>query len=42
MTEPNRFSIKVHGRHCRIRTRDPGLAGMGTQHYKAPEMRTEP
>lgn len=40
MTESKRFSIEVHGRHCRIRTRAPELAGMGTQHREAPEIRT--
>lgn len=42
MTEPNRFSIEVHGRQCRIRTCDPELAGMGTQHYEAAEIRMKP
>ncbi len=42
MTEPKRFSIEIHGRHCRIRTRAPELVGMGTQRYEAPEARTEP
>ena len=42
MTESNRFSIEVHGRHCRIRTRAPELAGMGTQQNEAPEIRTAP
>jgi hypothetical protein len=42
MTEPHRFSIKVYGRQCRIRTCAPELEGMGTKHYEAPEVRTEP